>query len=322
MRWKILNIEPDNYSEAARAVLTDFADLDERALDLAALRAEIGDYDVLMVRLKHYIGPEILQSAPRLKAIVTATTGLDHIDVATAAAQSVQVLSLRGETEFLRSIPATAEQTWALLLALMRHLPAATQDVQAGHWHRDAFRGHELAQKTLGIVGCGRIGEKVARYALAFGMTVLAHDPYQATLPAGVMRCHTLADLLAQSDVVTLHVPLQPDTVELIDAQALALMRPDAVLINTARGAIVDEASLLAALQHQHIAGAALDVLAGESEAPPSAEHPLIQYAQAHRNLIITPHIGGATYESMQNTEVFMARKLAQFFADSQAKGL
>lgn len=320
MAWKILNIEPDNYSPAARQILNAFAEVDERPCTPEQLPDIIGDYDVLMVRLKHYIGPDILKQGNRLKAIVTATTGLDHLDQNTAQAQGIQIFSLRGEIDFLRSIPATAEHTWALLLALVRNLPAAVQDVKTGRWHRDDFRGHELAQKTIGIVGHGRIGEKVARYALAFGMRVLAYDPYQAELPPDVQRVDTLNALLAQSDIVSIHVPFNAETTNLIGSVELSHMRPDAVLINTARGAIVDEAALLSALQNQQIAGAALDVLAGESETPPSVSHPLVQYANAHRNLIITPHIGGATFESMANTEIFMAQKLARFYQEQVNK--
>ncbi|MBN2386555.1 MAG: hypothetical protein JXB85_06005 [Anaerolineales bacterium] len=309
---RILNLEPENYSGEALALLQSLGEVDAGPHGRAALLELVGRYQVLIVRLAHQIDREVLGRATRLRVLVSATTGLDHIDVAAAEALGVTILSLRGETEFLRNIPATAEHTWGLLLALVRNLPAAHASVLAGEWQRDRFRGHDLAGQTLGLLGLGRIGEKVARYGLAFGMRVTAFDPYRTGWPEGVERLSRQSELLQQSRILSIHVPLNAETEGLVGAAELALLPPGAWLINTARGQVLDEQALLAALEGRHLAGAALDVLSDERGGA-LAESALVRYACEHANLILTPHIGGATGESMAATEVFMAHKLSAF---------
>jgi len=311
-RYRILNLEPDNYSAAALAILQSLGRVDNGPLTRLELLARLHEYEILIVRLAHQFDREIIDRAERLKAIVTATTGLDHIDVACAKAKNIEVLSLRGETEFLRGIPATAEHTWALLLALVRRIPSAFQSVLVGEWERDRFKGHDLAGKTLGILGLGRIGEMVARYGQAFNMRVVAYDPYRVDWPAGVERAASQKDLLRQSQVLCVHVPLNEETKNLLGASELAQLPPGALLVNTARGQVIDEAALLAALEQGPLAGAVLDVLSDERAAGPNRS-PLVQYARTHDNLLITPHIAGATYESMAATEIFMAHKLRTY---------
>lgn len=314
MKRVILNAEPDNYSPVARELLQTVGEVwDKRPLTRPQLLTQIPHAHVLIVRLAHHIDAEMLQAGKQLQAIVTATTGLDHIDLAAAAAQGTAVLSLRGEETFLRTVPATAEHTWALLLALVRHIPAATAAVQRGQWNRDQFRGRDLFGKRLGLIGLGRIGQIVARYAHAFGLHVQAYDPYLVHWPTDVERHAQLETLLAASDIITLHVPLNDTTTHLIGARELELLPPSALLINTSRGAIVDEIALLAALHSNQLGGAALDVLTAEVTGTITSQYPLIQYAQTHSNLLITPHIGGATYDSMAMTEIFMAQKLRRF---------
>jgi D-3-phosphoglycerate dehydrogenase len=281
------------------------------------LLERIGDFDVLIVRLGHAIDREVLERAGRLKVIVSATTGLDHIDMGYAQSKDIAVLSLRGETEFLRSIPATAEHTWGLLLALVRNIPAACQSVVNGEWERDRFKGHDLAGRRLGILGLGRIGEKVARYGLAFGMQVTAYDPFREGWMEGVEPAGSQAELFARSQVLSIHVQLNEQTAGLIGATGLAGLPDGALLVNTSRGQVIDEKALLEALESGHLAGAALDVLA-EERTTDLASSPLVAYARAHANLIITPHLGGATYESMAATELFMANKLTGVLGHSE----
>ncbi|MBI3159764.1 MAG: hydroxyacid dehydrogenase [Chloroflexi bacterium] len=316
MTLRILNLEPEGYSPEARRILQTCGSVTDGPLDRAALLAALPHVDVLLVRFAHRIDREIFDVAPRLKAIVTAATGTDHIDAATAEERGVRVLSLKGETEFLERVPATAEHTWALLLALLRRLLAAAASVQAGRWERDAFRGNDLAGKHLGLVGVGRIGRIVAGYGLAFGMQVGGYDPAPAKRVDGMRYFETLNELLAWSQVLSLHVPLEPATMGLIGAAELAALPSGAWLVNTSRGAVLDEAALLAALESGHLAGAALDVLTDEATRMRGAPHPLVEYARTHNNLIITPHIGGATVESMAMTEVFMAEKLKAFLSE------
>ena len=313
---RILNAEPENYSAEAASVLATLGEVVNGPMQRAELMAALPQVDVLIVRLGHQVDRQVLDSAGCLKVIGSATTGLDHIDLEAAHSRGIAVLSLRGETEFLRTVPATAEHTWALLLALVRHIPAASQSVRSGHWDRDRFRGHDLAGRTIGILGLGRIGERVAAYANAFDMKVSAYDPERKIWPANVERMQTQSELLARSQILSIHVPLNPSTQSLIGASELERLPRGAFLINTSRGQVIDEAALLRALESGHLAGAALDVLSEERSHSLMAS-PLIRYAQDHANLLITPHIGGATYESMAMTEIFMAKRLKEFLEKS-----
>jgi len=311
---RILNSEPQDYAPAAREVLQGVGAYDEKQVTRSELIACLAAYDVLITRLGFQVDRAVIDAGSRLKAIVSATTGLDHIDLDYANQKGITVLSLRGETAFLRTVSATAEHTWGLLLALLRRIPQAFASVQAGGWQRDDFRGHDLDGKCLGILGYGRIGQKVARYGLAFGMRVYAYDPFVNELEPDIHRQTSLAGLLTHSDVLTVHIPHNPSTVGMLGAQELACLPPSAVLVNTSRGEIIDEPALATALQSGQLAGAALDVLCHEREQHLRQQSPLIHYACNHDNLLITPHTGGATYESMAKTEIFMANKLAAFF--------
>jgi D-3-phosphoglycerate dehydrogenase len=312
---RILNAEPRDYSEAARKFLREIGTLEEAELDRSALLACIGEYDVLIVRLAHSVDRELLEAATRLSVVVTATTGLDHIDLGEAAARGVTVLSLRGEHAFLSSVSSTAELTWALLLALVRRLMPAFDHVRQGGWDRDQFRGVELQGMRLGIVGVGRVGTMVARYGRAFAMNVAAFDPDPLAWPEGVERVESLDQLAMGADVLTVHAPLDESTQGLIDRNVLLKLPRGAFLVNTARAAILDGAALLELLESGHLAGAAIDVLDAERDEAGLRNHPLIEYARTHENLLVTPHIAGASTQAMERTEVFMAEKLRDHVA-------
>jgi len=315
----ILNAEPTNYSPQARQILQQLGELREIPLTQADLPGRLADVDVLIVRLGVVVDRPVMDSAPRLKAIVTATTGQDHIDTQYASARGIALLSLKGETAFLDSIPASAEHTWALLLALMRRVPDAYASVRAGAWTREPFRGHDLYEKRLGLVGVGRIGRKVANYGLAFGMRVSGYDPQARIRMTQINYTSSLPQLLERSDILSIHVPYDETTRHMIGPAQLAALPPGGVLVNTSRGGVVDETALLDSLTTGHLSGAALDVLQHEPRLARGGSSSLIAYAQQHDNLLITPHVAGATVESMAKTEVFMARKLARFLRSSSA---
>jgi D-3-phosphoglycerate dehydrogenase len=306
----ILVAESAGFAPLAAQRLRERADVIEADLDRGGLLAAVPAADVLWVRLRHQIDDEILNAATRLRVIVTNTTGLNHIDLEGARRRGITVLSLRGEVELLKTVRATAELTLGLILALVRRLPAAAAHVNAGGWDRYGFKGHDLYGKTAGIVGLGRLGRIVATYLQALGMQVLATtvDPE----PAERIPVVPLDELLSRADLVTVHVDLNPGTHELIAGEEFATMKPGAWFVNTSRGEVVDETALLEALEHDTLAGAALDVLAGE---PPTSVplHPLVRYAATHDNLILTPHIGGYTFESLERTEIHLAGILLQF---------
>ncbi len=286
---RILNAEPQGYSPAAREILDTLGEVTEKPLDRAGLLDTVAGCEVLITRFGHRMDKELFAAAPRLRVLVSATTGLDHIDLEAAADCGVEVLSMKGETEFLEGLSATAELTWGLLLAVSRHIPQAADSVKEGIWDRDAFKGHELRGKRLGILGMGRLGRMVAEYGRVFGMVVAAYDPYASDWPTGVELHSAAEDLMEDAQVLSIHVPLNDETRGLMDKDMLSRLPEGAVLINTSRGAVVAE-----------------EFCGGPSQA-------LLAYARDHGNLIITPHMGGATVESMEKAEVFIAHKLVRF---------
>ncbi len=281
------------------------ADLDHNGL-LSAVR----DADVLWVRLRHRIDLEVMAAAPHLKVIVTPTTGLNHVDLEEARRRKIRILSLREETEFLQNVRATAEHTLALILALLRKVPAATCHVRAGGWNRDQFKGRELYGKTVGVIGYGRLGRIVARYLKALDTRVLATDPKVdlGSVEPGVSVV-PLFQLLREADLVTLHVVLCDETRGFFGREQFAAMKHGTWFINTSRGELVDEHALLDALARGNLAGAAVDVVCDEDSSG-MGNHPLVAYAREHDNLMITPHISGCTTESMEKTECFLADRL------------
>jgi D-3-phosphoglycerate dehydrogenase len=319
-RPRILVAESREFPPAAAGLLRAAGDVRLADLDRAGLLAAVPDADVLWVRLRHTIDAEVMVAGRNLRVVATPTTGLNHLDLDEARRRGVLVLSLRGETAFLDDVRATAEHTVALLLALLRRLPAAAAHAAGGGWDRDGFKGTEIHGKTVGVVGYGRLGRRVARYLQAFDARVLATDP-QAD-PSGMapgVGLVPLDELLAESDVVLLHASHGPTTDRFFDRRCFAAMKPGAWFVNTARGELVDEDALLDALRTRRLAGAALDVLAGE-RAGGMGDHPLVRYAGAHDNLVITPHVGGCTVESMHKTELFLARKVAAALATLPAR--
>lgn len=308
---RILILEPNGYSPRALDILRSVGTLEKNTFTAEELPGQLANYEVLLVRLGYRIDREFLAQAKNLKVIVSPTTGLNHIDLDAAKDRGITVLSLKGETDFLNSVTATAEHTWGLLLALIRHLPASVEDVRGGQWRRDLFKGNEVSGKTIGIIGCGRLGRHVARYAEAFGMRVIVNDVREI----GGYTQMILDDLLKQADIISVHASYHEGTHHLLNAEKFALMKQGALLINTARGEIIDEAALLAGLRNGTVGGAALDVLSGENSGRAGwlEYDPLGAYAKTNGNLLITPHVGGATAESMEKTEIFMAGKLAEF---------
>jgi D-3-phosphoglycerate dehydrogenase len=307
---RILVSESSGFPRDAAALLEQVGRVTLSDLDREALGAAISEPEVLWVRLRHRIDAALMAMAPNLKIIVTPTTGLNHIDTVEAARRGIEIVSLRGKTDFLKDIRATAEHTLGLMLALLRHIPAAAHDVKIGGWQRDLFQGTELHQKTAGLFGYGRLGKIVARYLQAFDARVLVTDP---KLPQGFVATGVEAvspeQLLRESDLVSIHADLREDTHGFFTAAMFQMMKPQSYFINTARGELIDEAALLEVLASGRIAGAALDVLADESS-DGMMGNPLVEYARKHSNLLITPHIGGCTSESMQKTERFLASQL------------
>lgn len=314
MSFKILNTIGDIFAEEAKSVLGQCGIVDYHIPTQEELQKSIADYDVLLVGLGLNIDKDIIDRGIKLKVITTATTGLDHIDVDYAKKKGIEVLSLRGENEFLDTITGTAELAFGLLIALTRFIPHSFDDIKEYRWERDNFQGYSLYGKTLGIIGMGRLGKIIAKGAEGFRMNVIFCDPNVAQEEFPPYKKVSFDELQKQSDFVSVHVHLAPETEKLINKKALSKMKKSAFLINTSRGEIVDEKALLLALESGDIAGYGTDVLAGElSFKEKFSNYPLIEYAKKNRNCIILPHTGGMTYDSRIATDVFIAKKLQSF---------
>jgi D-3-phosphoglycerate dehydrogenase len=277
----------------------------EEALVASALKRADGLIDASM-RVK--ITGEMLRRAPNLRIISCATTGSDHIAKDEAASRGIEIRTLREDPELLRDLTPAAELSWALVLACARRLVPAVVHVRQGKWQREEFPGMMLRGRTLGLVGCGRIGQWMARYASAFGMRVIGCDPNLDPWPSTIERA-TLLEVAEQADVLSVHVHLSDATRGLISAEVFDRMKPGAIFINTSRGAVADEAALLKGLESGRLAAAGLDVLEGE---PDIETHPLFKYTQAHDNLLITPHCGGYSPDAVRLVCRRAAEKVAE----------
>jgi len=268
----------------------------------------------IIVRLGTTLDNDFLSKFTKLDFIATVTTGTNHIDEEYCNKKGIQIISLKGETKFLEEIHATPEHTWGLLLSLVRNIPASYNSVLQGEWDRNQFFGYELYKKRFGIIGFGRVGKILAQYAQAFGMGVCAFNDNEIDEKVFNVSQVDLKTLLLESDVVSVNLPLNKSTFHFFNAEYFSSMKKTAVLLNTSRGEIIDEKALLKALQDKTIAGAALDVLENETTHNIiSSKHPLIVYAKKNQNLLISPHIAGSTFESMENTALFIADKIKMF---------
>lgn len=307
---RLLISESRNFSKEALGVLRDNFEVQLADLDRSELIREVRDYEILWVRLRNMIDGEVMEAAPRLKTIATNTTGLNHIDLEETSKRGIKVVSLRGETDFLQNIRATAEHTIALTLALLRHVPQAHQHAINGGWNRDLFSGTELYGKSVGIIGYGRLGKLVASYFRAFGSNVVVTD---RELPSNSIAdgfpVLELDALLASADLISLHASYEPCNHHMLSEAEFSSAKRGAFFINTARGELVDTKALLAALEAERLSGAALDVLEEENGDLSSRSTDLERFAG---RLILTPHLGGNTRESKSQTEVFLAHKLLQ----------
>jgi D-3-phosphoglycerate dehydrogenase len=262
----------------------------------------IGNYDGLAIRSATKVTPKILANAKTLRVIGRAGIGVDNVDIPAATAKGIIVMN----TPFGNSI-TTAEHAITLMLALARQIPQADASTQAGKWEKNRFMGVEITGKTLGVIGCGNIGSIVANRAIGLHMKVVAYDPFLSpdrAVDLGVEKVE-LDELLRRSDIITLHTPLTEKTRNIIDAAALAKTRKGVRIVNCARGGLVDEAALRAALESGHVAGAAFDVFVEE----PANANPLF----GHPNVVCTPHLGAATTEAQENVALQVAEQMADY---------
>jgi D-3-phosphoglycerate dehydrogenase / 2-oxoglutarate reductase len=291
----------EDLAEAGLERLREHVDVDVRT-DLSAdeLASIIGDYDALVMRSATQVTKDLLERAENLKVVGRAGIGLDNVDVETATRLGVLVVNAPQS-----NVISAAEHTIALLLAQARNIPRAHAALVSGSWDRDRWKGVELNGKTLGIVGLGRVGALVAQRASAFGMRLIAFDPYVAPNRAaqmGVELAPTVVGLCKRADFITIHLPKTPETIGIIGREEIAQMRPNARIVNTARGGLIDDDALYEALEEGRIGGAALDVFDPE----PTTEHPLFSLP----NVVVTPHLGASTAEAQDKAGLTIAEQI------------
>jgi D-3-phosphoglycerate dehydrogenase / 2-oxoglutarate reductase len=271
----------------------------------ADLLRDVAEADAIVVRSATTVDAEVIQAAPKLRVIARAGTGVDNVDVAAATARGVVVMNAPGANSV-----SVAELAMGLMLALSRSLPAADASMKRGVWDKKKLTGTELRGKTLGIVGLGRIGQEVAARARAFGMEIVAHDPFISEQIASGLGIELLSldDLCARVDYMSLHLPATPETRHLMDAARLARCRPGVRIVNTARGELIDERALADAIEAGHIAGAGIDVF----EVEPPSDWRLAKLPQ----VIATPHIAASTLEAQEQVGVETSVAVRDFLRD------
>ncbi|MDT8442283.1 MAG: phosphoglycerate dehydrogenase [Desulfuromonadales bacterium] len=278
-------------------------ELDVRlGLSKAELHAAIGAYDAIITRSGTQVDAELLRHAGRLQMIARAGVGIDNVDVPAASERGIIVVNAPfGNTN------SAAEHTMAILLAMCRNVADANASLKSGAWQRAPFTGHELRHRTLGIIGLGKVGGRVALRARAFEMEVLVHDPYISEKRASDFgtRLVGLDELVRSADVISVHTPLNEETRDLLDAGHFAAMTPGVLIVNCARGGIINETAMLAALESGKVAGAAFDVW---SEEPPQSE--TLKALIAHPRMLVTPHLGANTFEAQTNVAIDVSREI------------
>lgn len=299
----------DALADEGLAVLDAAADLEvtnRPGLSPEELLEAISDAEGLVIRSGTQVTAEVLEAAPKLRVIGRAGIGVDNIDVSAASARGIVVVNTPEGNNI-----TTAEHAIALLVALARHIPQATASMKAGKWEKGRFKGTELFNRTLGVLGLGNIGRVAADRARGLGMQVVAFDPHISPDVAQKMGVElvSLDDLLARADAITVHVPRTKDTTGLLGREAFAKAKKGVLIINAARGGIVDEAALLEALESGQVGGAALDVFVEE---PPPDGHPLV----GHERVICTPHLGASTEQAQINVSTAVAEQVRDFLVD------
>ncbi|HBW47655.1 TPA: hypothetical protein DEF17_06955 [bacterium] len=268
------------------------------------LKEIIGEYDAIIIRSATKLTKDVLEKAVRLKAVARAGVGVDNVDLAFAKEKGIGVMNTPGG-----STSAVAELALGMMLSLCRSIPFADASMKSGKWEKKSLIGVQLADKTLGIIGMGRIGRKLSEYARALGMTVIGYDPIVKTDLAGIKRVE-LENLFESADWISLHVPMTPETKGIINDASIAKMKNGVRIINCARGGVIDEAALKCGLDSGKVAGAGLDVFEKE---PPAAENIAL-----HPKVIATPHVGAATAEAQASVSSEAAEIIINFARTGQ----
>lgn len=309
--WKIVAkvLVTDSLAPQGLEILENTSGLnvvDAPGLKGAELIAAIADTEALVIRSGTQVTAEVIEAADKLRVIGRAGIGVDNVDVPAATARGIVVMNTPGGNNI-----TTAEHAIALMVSLARHIPQATASMKAGQWEKKKFIGFEVYNRTLAVIGLGNIGRIVARRGKGLGMKVIAYDPFlsESARAASDVELVTFDEMLERADVISVHVPRTPETRDMLDDAAFERMRPGVLIVNAARGGIVNEAALERALDAGRVGGAALDVFVEE---PPAADHPLV----THERVICTPHLGASTEQAQVNVAIAIAEQVRDYLVN------
>ncbi|WP_168119188.1 phosphoglycerate dehydrogenase [Paenibacillus sp. HB172176] len=305
--YKVLVSDP--ISDLGIQQLVDAADIivdKNPGLSEDELTAIIGDYDALLVRSQTRVTAKIMEAGKKLKVVGRAGVGVDNIDLEAATQRGIIVINAPDGNTI-----TTCEHTFAMMMAVARHIPQAYLKTVSGTWDRKSFLGVELRNKTLGVLGMGRIGSEVAKRAKAFGMNIMGYDPFMTEERAEKLgvKLASVDEIVREADFMTVHTPLTPETRHMIGAKQFEVMKPGMRIINCARGGIIDEIALVDAADKGIVAGAAFDVFEVE---PPAADHPFLK----HPKIIVTPHLGASTVEAQENVAIDVSEQVLHILRD------
>lgn len=303
---KIGILEPECFSTHALNTLKQLGEVSFLSND--NIHAFLQDKNIIFIRLKYFIDQPLLDSAPSLEYICTPTTGLNHLDLHEVYRRNIKIISLKGEYEFLANVRATPEHIFGLTLALLRNYKKSFLNIQNDYWDRNLYKGYEIFDNRVGIIGMGRIGKILAKYFNCFGAQVFFYDKDLSIKgELATKKLNSIEELILSSNIVILCASYEKDNEKFFKSDYIDLLK-DKYFINAARGEIVDEEYLVKKIEENYFMGIALDVITDESKQDNNLKR-LLQLTE-NRNFILTPHIGGATFESMWKTEEHIANKL------------
>lgn len=313
--FKVLNTLNLETCKNCLEAFDNIAEVDTLNDDYNLVLKNINRYDAYLSALTVQVDKKILDNATNLKVIGSPSTGTDHLDISYIKKLNIKCFDISKEYKLINSFTATSELAFGSLLMLIRKINIANEATKKGLWEREKYTGMQLFNKTFGILGYGRLGKISANIANGFGMKVIAHDIKKIKSNSKVESV-SFEELLKRSDILSVHIHLNKKNEKIINKEAFSRVKNNCILINTARGKLVDEDALLDALNSKKIYGAVLDLVDGEWNNN-LLEHGLIKYSKNHSNLLITPHIGGATIESINGARIFMVNKVADYLKNN-----
>ena len=304
---KILCLTPIKHLSGIMATLSSFGSVDYQpdVEEESFIHVKMSEYDVIFCnpnKQSYILNEHTLRDFKG--TILTASTGLNHIDMDYCEQQGIKVLSHKEDMKLLNDLPSTAELAFGLMSSIVRNIPSSFDDVKVGGWDYDMFMGHQLQGKTIGIIGCGRLGKMMIKYCKAFGMNVLKYDPY--VIKGG----NTFDYIVENSDILSLHVHANDETKYMINKKVLGKLKKNSYIVNTSRGEIVNEGDIIESLKNGNLKGYATDVI--EDEYGNRHNSPILNGVKKGLNIIVTPHVGGMTWEGQQKAYMWSISKLKE----------